>query len=280
MNTVVQFRKPKKKREKRNVFFEAFQCIACDKIATRRQVHHNKGYCSACGGELQLHYFQVNPFVLQMPTLRDRLTTAGFFILILNIVIFILTRQFSGRPFQWGTLAPWARFLTVHAGGWHGIVTAIFMHANIEHLFMNMLALFLMGTFFERQIGTTFFIIIYLFSGVLANLTNLSLHMLISSGTTTWAALGASTSLSGVFAAMIINPFAHAESPTLMKNRIVPLAVLLLIMLMPFFFPHSTTDVLGHFFGAVFGVGIIFIGYPIVLHYSPKLHDGSSVIRL
>jgi membrane associated rhomboid family serine protease len=47
-------------------------------------------------------------------------------------------------------------------------VTYMFLHADFNHIFFNMLALFIFGTHVERQMGSREFLLYYLSSGVLA----------------------------------------------------------------------------------------------------------------
>ena len=50
------------------------------------------------------------------------------------------------------------------------IITSMFMHASIMHIFVNMLSLMFLGSFTERVIGKKRFIIFYLVSGIIASL--------------------------------------------------------------------------------------------------------------
>lgn len=50
------------------------------------------------------------------------------------------------------------------------IVTSMFMHGSILHLFVNMLSLMFLGSFLERLIGSKRFTFIYLLSGIIASL--------------------------------------------------------------------------------------------------------------
>jgi len=48
-------------------------------------------------------------------------------------------------------------------------LTSIFLHADISHLFFNMLGLFFFGTYLERVIGRSAFAVLFLASGVVGN---------------------------------------------------------------------------------------------------------------
>lgn len=50
------------------------------------------------------------------------------------------------------------------------IVTSMFMHGSLAHLFVNMISLLFIGSFLERLIGSKRFIFIYILSGIIASL--------------------------------------------------------------------------------------------------------------
>lgn len=75
---------------------------------------------------------------------------------------------------QW-LLGPWfTNFFdlsmgTLLARPW-GLVTSIFLHGSLMHLFFNMLALFFFGPLLERRVGSKSFLALYFGSGILAGL--------------------------------------------------------------------------------------------------------------
>ncbi len=83
-----------------------------------------------------------------------------------------------------------------------GIFTAIYVHSiNPAHIFFNILILFLAGLPFERKVGSTIFTIIFLISGVVANL--LYSLFLNFSGMQSYL-IGASGAIFGIMGAFII----------------------------------------------------------------------------
>ena len=76
-------------------------------------------------------------------------------------------------------------------------VTSIFLHADISHLFFNMLALFFFGTSLERMIGRQAFVIIFLLSGVVGNF-----GYMITASNPYIPSIGASGSIYGVLGAL------------------------------------------------------------------------------
>jgi membrane associated rhomboid family serine protease len=76
------------------------------------------------------------------------------------------------------------------------LVTSMFLHANVMHLFLNMLMLFFFGPVLERRIGSGNFLAVYFGSGILAGLVQV---LLFSGGV-----LGASGALFGVMGALTV----------------------------------------------------------------------------
>ena len=75
------------------------------------------------------------------------------------------------------------------------LVTYMFMHGGMGHLFFNMYSLFIFGTVLERVWGTKKFLFYYLFTGVGAALV----HILVQWLTGDWAyTVGASGAIYGV----------------------------------------------------------------------------------
>ena len=74
-------------------------------------------------------------------------------------------------------------------------VSAIFLHGSLLHLLYNMFALALFGLFLEGLIGSKRFVLIFLVSGILANLVSILFYP---------SSLGASGAIFGVIGALIV----------------------------------------------------------------------------
>lgn len=83
------------------------------------------------------------------------------------------------------------------------LITSMFLHADIIHLALNMLFLFVSGDAVERELGNSRFLAFYLICGVIAGL----FHSYLNS-TSSIPAIGASGAIFGVLAAFaILFPF-------------------------------------------------------------------------
>ena len=117
------------------------------------------------------------------------------------------------------------------------LVTHMFVHANFDHLFWNMLFLFFFGVELERRVGETRFLEIYMLSGLAAAFG----QMLVSTGTL----LGASGALYGVLGCLAI----IAPQIRILLFFIIPLRIqyaVVLFAFMDFLGMMGTGDSIAH----------------------------------
>lgn len=82
--------------------------------------------------------------------------------------------------------------------------TSIFLHADFNHLFFNMFALFIFGIYLEPKISKTNYLLIFFLAGIVGNLG----YMLTNLGSTI-PGLGASGAIYGIMGAVaILEPYA------------------------------------------------------------------------
>lgn len=133
---------------------------------------------------------------------RNRLLPkCNLLIVALNIVIFLMTDLFlfsSGEALvEWGALG-WYEVLK--EGQWYRLITSIFMHGGIDHIFSNMLVLAYLGGYLEQQIGSVRYCIIYFGAGLLAGFTSMGYNMILGDYT---VSIGASGAVFGVMGALL-----------------------------------------------------------------------------
>jgi membrane associated rhomboid family serine protease len=151
-----------------------------------------------------------------MLPIRDRNPVAivpyvTYSLIVANVLFFLLefSLNFGGQldPF----IERWAMVPRdiLAGGGLITLLTSMFLHGGIMHVFGNMLYLFVFGNNIEEALGHGRFLVFYLFCGLCAS----SLHILFnaSSGIPT---LGASGAIAGVLGAYVIL-FPRAKVDTL-----------------------------------------------------------------
>lgn len=112
----------------------------------------------------------------------------------INVIMFILQQlgMFSNMAFTPAT------FISQP----YTIVTAMFMHASLQHLMLNMLGLFMFGSVVEKEVGRLRWLIIYMFAGISGSLA----YMLFGNSIFI-PALGASGAIFGLMgSAAVLKP--------------------------------------------------------------------------
>ena len=115
----------------------------------------------------------------------------AYFIIGITVVVFALQLLFPGITDLFVLSSS-----TLLSRPW-GVVTSIFLHASITHIFFNMLALFFFGPILERRIGSGRFLGLYLGTGILAGVA----QVLVFPGI---PVLGASGAIFGVLGALTV----------------------------------------------------------------------------
>ncbi|MBO3800381.1 MAG: rhomboid family intramembrane serine protease [Candidatus Brockarchaeota archaeon] len=87
---------------------------------------------------------------------------------------------------------------------WYRILTSMFLHADLFHIFFNMYFLYLFGRAVENALGKSRFLILYLASGIIASVFHTAFSFM--GGLTAYVipAIGASGAISGVLGAYLI----------------------------------------------------------------------------
>ncbi len=137
----------------------------------------------------------------------------------------------------------------VDQGQYWRLFTANFIHIGVLHFAFNMYALFQLGAQVESVYGYPRYIVIYLLSGVSgAVFSYLFTHGLSA---------GASTSLFGLFGALVVYFYKHREMfGKVGQQQLINLAGILLVNVVIGLSPGSNIDNWGHLGGFVGGVAL------------------------
>lgn len=95
----------------------------------------------------------------------------SLFLIVVNFGIFITGIMLEGQDSLWkfGSLH---NTLVSANHEYYRFFTALFLHANEWHLFLNLFSLIMVGPFVEHVFGKVNFIILYFFSGISASLSS------------------------------------------------------------------------------------------------------------
>ena len=194
-----------------------------------------------------------------------------YLLVAINIIVFIVL-EFMGDTedgafmLHNGAMNP---YLILFNKEWYRLVTAMFMHFGINHLANNMLLLFLLGQMFERAVGTTRYVGIYLGSGMAGSF--LSFFYMCLMGKNDIVA-GASGAIFGIVGGMIIVVLCNkGKYSGISTKRMIFMAVLTLY----FGFATAGTDNVGHVGGLLTGFILTFLTYGIPTLIRNKRKQGS-----
>lgn len=155
---------------------------------------------------------------------------------------------------------------SIQTGDWWRLITPIFLHLSVFHIFMNGFTLLYVGQILEPMIGHWRFFIIYIVSGIMGNLASLAF------GANNAISAGASTSLFGMFAAFIAIAYIYRENRFLTELGKSFLGLIVINLLMDL--TMSGIDIWGHVGGAIGG---LLIGYALGL---PKINRPKMILRI
>ena len=187
-----------------------------------------------------------------------------FLLVAINIIVFIVLEIMGDTEdgvfmLHNGAMNP---YLVLYNHEWYRLFSATFMHFGINHLANNMLLLFLLGQIFERAVGTTRYVGIYLGSGLAGSF--LSFFYMCLMGKNDIVA-GASGAIFGIVGGMIIVVLVNkGRYKGISAKRMIFMAVLTLY----FGFATAGTDNVGHLGGLIAGFILTFISYgiPTIIH--------------
>jgi membrane associated rhomboid family serine protease len=136
------------------------------------------------------------PPAVRRTAIRARMFTsnypvATYAIIATCVVVFLLQLAFPAVT-AWGEQDN----QLILQGQWWRLITVMFLHANIIHIFVNMLSLFFIGPFVERVYGTGRFLLLYFGTGLIASLAFLFSVPAIPPND---VAVGASGAIAGIF---------------------------------------------------------------------------------
>jgi rhomboid protease GluP len=144
---------------------------------------------------------------------------ATLVIVVLNLIAFMLTGLAGGLRSAEVLLDLGASYAPyVRAGEYWRLVTAMFLHAGVGHLAMNMLGLYLLGGMLERVYRYGRFALIYVGAGI----SGACLSLVGSAD----VAVGASGAIMGLAGAMVATGFLHPEAVPPRWRRIFGLRLL------------------------------------------------------
>lgn len=145
-------------------------------------------------------------------------------LVVIHAIVFILTSIPGALGNTVMNSMMGANFL-ISAGEWWRLVSPIFAHADLWHVLFNTFSLVLFAPALERMLGHVQFIVVYLLTGIIANLVTWLIQppFYLSVG-----ASGAIFGLFGIYAAILF--LFKQRAPAELKQVMLPLLIISVIM--------------------------------------------------
>ena len=141
-----------------------------------------------------------------------------YFLIALNIIFYLVPNILGGYN---GIITDFCiHGPSIRAGQYYRLITGIFLHASILHLFFNCYALYVIGSQIENFLGRVKYSIIYFFSGLIGALFSMEFGHGVAS-------IGASGAIFGLMGALLyFGYYYRVYLGNVVKTQILPLILL------------------------------------------------------
>ena len=152
---------------------------------------------------------------------RQELPIVSGILVAANVIVYLICTFTGNLLYNIGELDAAAVLLRREYGR---IIYSMFLHAGIDHLFNNMVILFFVGAMIEKVTGHIQLLLIYLLSGIGANICSLLYKVMTMDSMASVGASGAIFGLDGVLLAWIL--LDRQAMPDVTPRRVLLMIVL------------------------------------------------------
>lgn len=152
---------------------------------------------------------------------RQELPIVSGILVAVNVIVYLICTFTGNLLYNIGELDAAAVLLR---GEYGRIIYSMFLHAEIDHLFNNMVILFFLGAMIEKVTGHIQLLLIYLLSGIGANICSLLYKVMTMDSMASVGASGAIFGLDGVLLAWIL--LDRQAMPDVTPRRVLLMIVL------------------------------------------------------
>lgn len=180
---------------------------------------------------------------------------ASVWLILINIIVFVILRYFGGDydalcdRFGCGSLQA---ILDSHE--YYRVFTAIFLHGDWDHLLSNMFMLWAIGKNLEEAVGKRWFLILYVFTGIIASISSALGKDLMGETIVSIGASGAIFGIAGAFLGLLI--FYKYKNSEITKFQLV----VCILGGLHAGFTASGVDNIAHVAGVISGLGVMLFG--------------------
>ena len=172
-------------------------------------------------------------------------------LLAINVVIFLLCCFGFKWMYEKGAMVT---EIVLRDGQYYRLFTAMFLHADTQHLINNMLMLALAGAIVEHYTGHAFYFFLYMLSGLFGNMISMAYEI---QNRLNWFSVGASGAIMGLVGFVVVWILVNRKSFVRSRSLILRLTLLGLFVIEACFFQKGANIAAhtgGFLTGAVLGV--------------------------
>ena len=172
-------------------------------------------------------------------------------LLAINVVVFLLCSFAFGWMYEKGAMIT---EVVLRDGQYYRLFTAMFLHADPQHLINNMLMLALGGAIVEHYTGHAFYFFLYMLSGLFGNMISMAYEI---QNRLSWVSVGASGAIMGLVGFVVVWILVNRKTFIKSRNLMIRLALLGVFVIEACFFQKGANTAAhtgGFLTGAVLGV--------------------------
>ena len=173
-------------------------------------------------------------------------------LLVINILVFLLSSLVFPSWYASGAMYTEG---VIKDGEAYRIITATFLHANVSHLFNNMIMLGLVGAIIENYIGHGLFLFLYMLAGIAGNLLSMAYEI---RNDLAWLSVGASGAVMGLVGFLVVWIVINRKELVKDKSMLLRLLFLFIFVVDACFF-QSGANTIAHLGGFLTGfvIGVL-----------------------
>lgn len=192
---------------------------------------------------------------------RERLQQAAwmnYILIIVNVLVFLVGFAGSAAGLKAGMYSAGALYapLLFKGQGYYRLLTSVFLHADLSHLFNNMIVQFAGGGIVERNIGHIQYGILYILCGIGGNIASAAMDYLSGQYGFSVGASGAVFGVIGALLYMVLREAGHmrdnAQKMEQMKSLVIR-AMLMTIYLLYSGWVNPLVNQAAHVGGLILG---------------------------
>ncbi len=172
-------------------------------------------------------------------------------LLAINVVVFLLCSFAFGWMYEKGAMIT---EVVLRDGQYYRLFTAMFLHADPQHLINNMLMLALGGAIVEHYTGHAFYFFLYMLSGLFGNMISMAYEI---QNRLSWVSVGASGAIMGLVGFVVVWILVNRKTFIRSRSLMIRLALLGVFVIEACFFQKGANTAAhtgGFLTGAVLGV--------------------------